>query len=435
MGYETHPMASGPRLLLQVPLGLALTAAGLVGAQWIARTTPPPPPAAPRPTPAVTVTTRPLAPEDLAREVRAHGLLDAVRQAPLALPVPGSVERVHPGWRRGARVRAGEVLLELDAEAAEAAAARLGAAQAAAVAAAEQGTVELGSMARRVELARDAAALAAGEVARFERMDLASAGLESAADRARAGLVEAEASVHAAESAERAAAAALEVARARVREAEAALEEARVQVQRHRLEAPFDGVLTTEAPAQGTWIGPGLPVATLVDPRAWRARVRLPLGAAADLGVGQPARLRAASLGPEPVDAVVGALAVEADPTSRTVAVDLDLELDGAEAARVEGLLGAPVEADVALSDLEDVLVLRRAEITWRDGVALALVVERDGEVLRAAGRPLTLGRRSGDRVEVVGGLAPGEVLITAPLEALTPGSLVRTEEERTTPR
>jgi multidrug efflux pump subunit AcrA (membrane-fusion protein) len=62
-------------------------------------------------------------------------------------------------------------------------------------------------------------------------------------------------------------------------------------------------------------------------------------------------------------------------------------------------------------------------------------VLERDGEVLRAAGRPLSLGRRSGDRVEVVGGLAPGEVLITAPLEALTPGSLVQIEEERPAPR
>ena len=130
-----------------------------------------------------------------------------------------------------------------------------------------------------------------------------------------------------------------------------------------------------------------------------------------------------------------GALAVEADPSSRTVAVDLDLDLGDGSADRVEGLLGAPVEADVALTPLTGVLVLRRAEITWRDGVALALVLERDGEVLRAAGRPLTLGRRSGDRVEVVGGLAPGEVLITAPLEALTPGSLVRTEEERAAPR
>jgi RND family efflux transporter MFP subunit len=435
MGYETRPMASGPRLLLQVPLGLALTAAGLVGAQWIARTTPPPPPAPPRPTPAVTVTTRPLALEDLDREVRAHGLLDAVRQAALALPVPGSVARVHPGWRRGARVRAGEVLLELEAGAAEAAVARLEAGESAAMAAAEQGAVELASMARRVELARAAAGLAEGEVSRFERMDLASAGLESAADRARAALVEAQASLHGAESAERAAAAALSVAQARLREAGAALEEARVQVRRHRLEAPFDGVLTTEAPAPGTWVGPGLPVATLVDPAAWRARVRLPLGAAADLVVGQPARLRAASLGTEPVDAVVGALAVEADPASRTVAVDLDLDLGDGPADRVDGLLGAPVEADVALTPLSGVLVLRRAEITWRDGVALALVLERDGEVLRAAGRPLNLGRRSGDRVEVVGGLAPGEVLITAPLEALTPGSLVQIEEERPAPR
>jgi hypothetical protein len=151
--------------------------------------------------------------------------------------------------------------------------------------------------------------------------------------------------------------------------------------------------------------------------------------------VGQPARLRAASLGTEPVDAVVGALAVEADPASRTVAVDLDLDLGDGPADRVDGLLGAPVEADVALTPLSGVLVLRRAEITWRDGVALALVLERDGEVLRAAGRPLSLGRRSGDRVEVVGGLAPGEVLITAPLEALTPGSLVQIEEERPAPR
>ena len=45
-------MTPGPRLLLQLPLGVALTAAGLVGAQWIARTTPPSaagPPRPPRP--------------------------------------------------------------------------------------------------------------------------------------------------------------------------------------------------------------------------------------------------------------------------------------------------------------------------------------------------------------------------------------------------
>lgn len=423
-------MTPGPRLLLQLPLGVALTAAGLVGAQWIARTTPPPPPAPPRPTPAVTVSTRSLVREDLARTVRAHGLLDAVRQAPLALAMAGNVDEVHPAWRRGLLVEEGTLLLRLETDAARAAATRLQAAVRSAEAAVEQATVTLAATGRRVELARRAAELASGEVARFERMDLEAAGLGSAADRARGALVEAEAQLHEAEAAASAASAAELVAQARAEEARAALAEARVQVERHDLSAPFTGVLTTEAPSPGTWITPGLPVTSLVDPTAWRARVRLPLAAAADLVVGMPAHLTGAALGPEPVTAVVGAIAVEADSTSRTVGVDLDLRLDGAAASSVEGLLGLPIQADVALPALEDVLVLRRAEITWRDGQALALVVERDGEVLRAAGRPLELGRRSGDRVEVVAGLEAGETLITGPLEALTPGSLIEQASE-----
>ena len=63
---------------------------------------------------------RTLAEVTLPREVLVHGNLGPRRSATLALPLGGELKWVWPGWKLGARVAEGQVLVILDSKSAEA---------------------------------------------------------------------------------------------------------------------------------------------------------------------------------------------------------------------------------------------------------------------------------------------------------------------------
>lgn len=299
-----------------------------------------------------------------AAAARFDGEVQAVRQAELAAQVAGSVTEL--AVRAGDRVRAGQVLLRIDARAAEQAAAASGAQVAAAQAQLDVATREL---ARKRELAA--------------KRYISQGALEQAESQYRA-------------------------AQAQVRALSSQAGAARTQTAFHVLRAPFDGVVARLAVEQGDMAMPGRPLLTVYDPSALRVSAHVPASVlaagAADARVwlaGADAGLVPASVQVLPtVDARSLTQEVRALLPAGTPAVPgqfARLQLAGADAAGPQRTY-VPVSA-----------VVRRAEVT-----AVYVLDARQQPQLRQ----VRLGPVQGSEVEVLAGLDAGEQVVTDPAAA-----------------
>lgn len=346
--------------LRSTTLGLALAAA--LGTAWLPAT------AAPLPT----VEARA---GSAGQATAFDGVVEAVRQTVVAAQVPGAV--VQLGVQVGDRVAAGQVLLRLDARAADQTAA-----------------------------AGDAQVLAARAA-----LDVARQTLARQRQLAQQNFISA---------------AALEQAEAQFKATQAQLDAqgaqagaARTQSGFYVVRAPFAGVVS-EVPVQlGDMAMPGRPLVTLYDPAALRVTAALPQTVALRLAAGALPRIElpglpAAQQWVQPrqaqvlptVDAATHTVQMRADLPAGLSALSpgmyarlwLPVAAGGTGAAGAPALLLVPLAA-----------VVRRAELT---GVY----------VLDAAGQPLLrqvrLGRTEGSTVQVLSGLMSGERVVTDPQAA-----------------
>jgi membrane fusion protein (multidrug efflux system) len=193
-----------------------------------------------------------------------------------------------------------------------------------------------------------------------------------------------------------------------------ALAEARLS--KTRIRAPFDGVVGLRAVSPGDYITAGQPLAPLEQIAVLKADFRLSEAALSRIKVGQTLNLE--------VDAFPGQVF-----PGRVYAIDPRL----AEDTRSIG-----VRASVAnnRNQLRPGLFARvRLVIAERDGAVLvpeqAIVPQGDKPFLyviedgKAALRPVQTGLRQDGRVEITSGVAPGDVVITAGVQKIGPGSAV----------
>ena len=297
-----------------------------------------------------------------------EGTVEAVRQAVLAAQVPGNV--VELNVRAGDRVRAGQVLLRIDARAAE---------QGAAASAAQ------------VTAARAALEVAAQEVARkrqlYARNYIAKAALDQAEGQYRA-------------------------ARAQVEAQAAQARAAQAQTGFHVLQAPFDGVVAALGVERGDMAMPGRALLTVYDPGALRVTAAVPSAALAAGAQGAQVQLatHAEPLTPTRLQVLP---TVDAASLTQQVRAELPAGLAGVvpgQFARLTlpgggaALAGAPQRLYVPQG-----AVLRRAELT------AVYVLGAQGEPLL---RQVRLGPVQGERVEVLSGLNAGERVLTEPRAA-----------------
>ena len=322
------------------------------------------------------VATAPVAAQDLpvltvqasaAMRVAAHdGEVQAVRQAVMAAQVAGAVLELNV--RAGDAVRAGQVLLRIDARAAEQGAAASSAQVAAAQAALDVAASEL---ARKRQLA--------------DKKYISQGALEQAESQHRA-------------------------AQAQVRALAAQAGAAHTQTGLHVLRAPFDGVVAQLAVERGDMAMPGRPLLTVYDPTALRVSAHLPASALKAGMAGARVVLSGAdaALAPTRVQVLPTVDArslMRADLPAGTVAAPgqfARLQLPLADGADAVGATGARVFIPATA-------VVRRADVT---------AVYVMGEGGRPQLRQLRLGPRQGERVEVLAGLDAGEPLITDPQAA-----------------
>ena len=303
------------------------------------------------------------------------GVVEAVRQTVVAAQVPGAV--VQLAVKVGDTVAAGQVLLRLDARAADQTAAA-GDAQ--------------------VQAARAALDVAAKTFARqrqlFQQNYISQAALEQAEAQFKATQAQVDAQLAQAGA-------------------------ARTQTGFYVVRAPFAGVVSDVPVQLGDMAMPGRPLVTVYDPAALRVTAAVPQTVAQRLAAGALPRIEfpglpAAQQWVQPrqaqvlptVDAATHTVQMRADLPAGLAALSpgmyarlwLPVAAGGTTAA------GTPAALSVPLAT-----VVRRAELT---GVY----------VLDAAGKPLLrqvrLGRTEGSTVEVLSGLMPGERVVTDPQAA-----------------
>lgn len=184
-----------------------------------------------------------------------------------------------------------------------------------------------------------------------------------------------------------------------------------------RLRAPISGVIASkdEVATVGATIAPGARVARIIDTSSFRITVGV---GEREVGLIEPgAAVKVyvpAALGEDFVEGTVAAVAAGADPATGSFPVVV--EFRNGFAGRVKSGMAASVSIRARAS--EPLVVIPSAALVRR-GSDFAVFVDRDGT---AEVRPVTLGRRSGIRAEVLSGLAEGEKLIISALTRLRPG-------------
>lgn len=306
------------------------------------------------------------------------GSLQAERSTGLSPRIDGLVKSV--AVDAGDRVSAGQVLLTLDDAQARLVLARLQAEQA------------------RARALRDEAAR---RVAEAEPLVAQRSFPETELAARRAALALADADLRAAAAAER--------------------EQAEV-IERHRLRAPFAGVIARRAAEAGEWVVRGTPVLGLVDLSAMRLEVQAPQERFADLSTDVAVTIEPDVAPGTRVPARIAArVPVAGDAASRSfllrvVADDPPLDLLPGTSARAHFAIARTAAA---------LLVPRDALLRHPDGGYSVFVVVGDAARATARRRPLTIGREFADAVEVRAGVAAGERVVIRGNEGLEDGQAV----------
>lgn len=301
------------------------------------------------------------------------GVVEAVRQTVIAAQVPGAV--VQLGVKVGDRVSVGQVLLRIDARAADQNAAASDA---------------------QVQAARASLEVATKDFERQKQLFQKNYISQAALERAESEFKSTQAQVNA------------QLAQSRA---------ARTQSGFYVVRAPFSGVIAEVPVSLGDMAMPGRPLLTLYDPSALRVTAAVPQTVAALMGVNPSPRIELPGL-PAAQQWVVSAhtqLLPTIDAATHTVQLRADLPADttgvvpGMFARLWLPVSGAAGPTGAAVLNVSRAAIVRRAEMTG------LYVLDPSGKPVL---RQVRLGRVEGDHVEVLSGLMPGERVAADPQAA-----------------
>jgi len=193
--------------------------------------------------------------------------------------------------------------------------------------------------------------------------------------------------------------------------AEANLDAARRRVD---LVSPIDGVVTDILVTRGVMPESGDPLVRVSDLSRVQVVLQVSPEQARELALRQPATV--------PVHGLVGTVsrvALQADPMSRLLEIELTFPGTPAEPAAERAVPGTLVTALVEVGRRADAILVPRSAV--RDGVAW--VVDADGISHR---RAVTVGLEGDGRMEILEGLVEGERVVVAGASLLSDGARTR---------
>jgi HlyD family secretion protein len=206
-------------------------------------------------------------------------------------------------------------------------------------------------------------------------------------------------------------------ARLRVDEARAAVGLAQARLAQTRIVAPADGRVVSRAVDPGQIVQPGRTLFSFAAAGPTQLIGQADEKFLSQLAIGQPARVLADAFPTQPFEARVLRIAPGVDAARGTVEVRFELV----------GTPAFPLREDMTLS-MQVTTGRRERTVTLPAPAVLGAGAEarvrriEDGRVVE---RPLRIGLRTLERVEVIEGLAPGDAVIADPL-SIEPGRRAR---------
>lgn len=206
------------------------------------------------------------------------------------------------------------------------------------------------------------------------------------------------------------------IAESSVTQAEAGVELVEIQLEDTILTAPFDGVVAELDITEGSTVGPQSSVASFISQEV-EVAIEVEETRINDIFKGQSVSLKMSAYPDQIFPATVTSIAPTADPNTRTFTVKVT-PIDE------EGLLRSGMYADVSIlaEERTDVTLVPRDALVQLDNQRQAVYVVGDGQVEQ---REVEVGITDGQRVEILSGLEPGEVVVIAGQPNLTDGAQV----------
>ena len=362
--------------------------------------------------------------------ISAHVMADAVlapqAQAAITPKITAPVRKFYV--QRGARVKAGELLAELENADLTAAAMDNKGSYEAAQAAYETETkaqVPEDSQKAELDLAQAKANLELNQAVVKARKELLSEGAIPARDleTAEAALVQAQAEYDTAASHAESMktithAAELKSAEGQLTSAEGKFKGAAAMVSYSEIRSPIDGMVTDRPLFAGEMAAAGTPLITVMDTAMLLAKTHLAQSLVEQLKVGDSATVLVPGIN-DPVPAKISMISPALDPGSTTVEVWLKISNKSGELK-----VGTPVKVNVTGRTVSNALTIpASAVLTSQDGSKSVMVIGSDGA---AHSKPVKLGIQDAGDVQVLSGITPADTVITSGSYGLDEGTKVK---------
>jgi len=300
----------------------------------------------------------------------AVGTVRAYESITVTAKVAGVIDKI--GFEEGQKVKAGDMLIQLDAAERQADIDQ-------AIAETNRAIAQKNEIAIKLERAQALSRTGAGTSAQVEDLTAQIKSLEGA----------------------------IASAQAQRKAAEARLEDLVIR-------APFNGRVGTRSVSLGAYVAPGTRVTSLDDLSKVRLDFAVPENLLGRLKPGQTVNATSAAYKDRTFTGTVSTIDPRVDQATRTAR--LTAEFENPDEALKPGMFLA-VSLEVSVND-EAVVVPEEAIVS--EGLRHIVYVVKDNKAER---RVITIGQRQGGKVEVVDGLKPGETIVVLGLQRVRPGA------------
>ena len=173
-----------------------------------------------------------------------------------------------------------------------------------------------------------------------------------------------------------------------------------------KIVAPFDGLVVRRSRDPGDIVVPGTAILDVISTDELWVSAWVDETAMGQLAVSQPTRIVFRSAPDISLPGKVARLAPQTDRETREFLVDVSV----AQLPKTWAV-GQRAEVYIETGRRTDVLTIPQRFVSWRDGKA-GVMVDHAGKAQR---QKVSLGLRGRENVEIVDGLTPGQVVISAP--------------------
>jgi multidrug resistance efflux pump len=203
---------------------------------------------------------------------------------------------------------------------------------------------------------------------------------------------------------------------AQIDQAKAEIANAQVYVSYARITSPINGVVTQKQIEIGSTAASGMPLLTIEDGSRYRLEAAVQESQLGKIRLGEKARLRIDALGADDLDGTVSEIVPAADPMSRSYVVKIELP---ARQSLRSGLYGT---ARFVSGQKQAILILQKAVV--QRGQLISVFVVDDSGIARL--RLIKLGKSYGESVEVLSGLSKGERIAVDGVAKISDGSRIQ---------